>query len=64
MNCNCNLAFAVHTSRTSARTAFALAARPELVEGFFEFRRKSDVQSTSLSPDDTSFGPILDQGPI
>ena len=43
MNCNSNLAFAVHTSRASARTALALTARPELVEGFFEVRRESNV---------------------
>jgi hypothetical protein len=37
------MAFAVHGSRSSPRTACALTVRPELVEGFFEVRRESTV---------------------
>jgi hypothetical protein len=37
------IAFAVHGSRASPRTACALIVHPALVEGFFELRRESIV---------------------
>ena len=43
VNCNSYIAFAVHCSRVSPRTACALAVHPELVEGFFERRREPTV---------------------
>ena len=43
VHCNSYLAFAVHGSRASPRTACALTVHPELVEGFFEIRRQSTV---------------------
>jgi hypothetical protein len=43
VNCNSYIAFAVHGSRASPRTAYALTVHPELVEGFFEFRREATV---------------------
>ena len=43
VNCNSYIAFAVHGSRTSPRTARALTVHPEPVEGFFELRRESSV---------------------
>src|SRR5258705_11189271 len=38
LNCNSYIAFDVHGSRASPRTAYALTVHPELVEGFFELR--------------------------
>jgi hypothetical protein len=43
VNCNSYIAFAVHGSRASPRTACALTVHPELVEGFFELRREPTV---------------------
>ena len=43
VNCNSYIAFAVHGSRTSPRTARALTVHPEPVEGFFELGRESSV---------------------
>ena len=38
VKCNSYIAFVVHGSRASPRTAYALTVHPELVEGFFERR--------------------------
>jgi hypothetical protein len=43
VKCNSYIAFAVHGSRASPRTACALTVHPELVEGFFELKRESTV---------------------
>ena len=43
VNCNTYIVSAVHGSRASPRTARALTANPEPVEGFFELRRESSV---------------------
>jgi hypothetical protein len=43
VKCNSYIAFPVHGSRASPRTACALTAHPELVEGFFELKRESTV---------------------
>ena len=43
LKCNSYIAFAVHGSRASPRTAYALTVHPELVEGFFELRCESTV---------------------
>jgi len=43
VNCNSYIAFAVHGSRASPRTACTLTVHPELVEGFFELRREPTV---------------------
>ena len=45
-NRNSKLAFAVHTSRVSARMAVCLDRSPWPVEGFFEFKREL-LQSTN-----------------
>jgi hypothetical protein len=49
VNCNSYIAFAVHGSRASPRTACALTVHPELVEGFFELRRQINCYR-SLEP--------------
>ena len=43
VKCNSYIAFVVHGSRASPRTAYALTVHPELVEGFFERRCESTV---------------------